>query len=386
MVVQALANLAEILKPEKSIKKIPKQFKGNIPVRINVDNLPEEYKSLFVADGTKNKIIIYRSVWHDFVEKKSKGNKRDFYCNVWAEPFGSSDAVFDNTVLQEIKDKYIRKPNFEGEVVFEDDVDGHIEDSYFVPDFGNRRLKWWGNLIDGRPDQRHNFILGCDPSYGLGSSNSVISIYDVNTRELVGEWVCANTKPEDFADQAIAIAMWVGGVDEAFLIWENNGGHGVNFTDRVIWQGYYNCYTQTVEDSKTRKRQKKYGWHSTTDRKAAVLGEFGIALACGVDGDKNYKSCLIYSEELLSELFDYIFVEGTKEITTSSKADLSSGARERHGDRAIAASLCILGTRDQIEGDIRNKKEPPVNSFAFYLKQHEEQQAVEKRIRRRFLF
>ena len=365
---------------------IPKQFKNNIPIRIDVDRLPEKYKLLFVPDGMKDKIIIFRSPFHDFKEKQSRGNKRSFYCDTWATPIGSSDAVFDNTVLHEIKDKHIRKPNFEGEVVFEYDTNRHIEEPYFIPDTGLRRLKWWGNLIDGRPDQRHNYIVGCDPSYGLGSSNSVASVYDVNTRELVGEWVCANTKPEDFADQVITIAMWVGGVDDPLLIWENNGGHGVNFTDRIVWQGYWNCYTQTVEDSKTRKRQKKYGWHSTTDRKAAILGEFGIALACGIDNDINYKSCLIYSTELLSELFDYIFVEGTKEITTSAKADLSSGARERHGDRAIAAALCILGTRDQIEGDVKNKREPPANSFAYYLKQHEEKEEREKRIRRRFLF
>lgn len=357
-----------------------------MPVKISVDNLPIEYKKLFVADGMKDKIVIYRSPWHDFKEKQSKGNKRAFYCDVWATPIGSSDAVFDPTVLHEIKDKYIREPNFEGEVVFEYDIHKHIEESHFIPDFRGRRLKWWGNLIRGRPDQRHNYVVGCDPSYGLGSSNSVASIYDVNTRELVGEWVCANTKPEDFADQSIAIAKWVGGVDDPLLIWENNGGHGVNFTDRIIWQGYYNCYTQTVEDSKTRKRQKKYGFHSTTDRKAAILGELSIALACGVDGDRNYKSCLIYSKELLDELFDYVFVEGSKEITTSSKADLSSGARERHGDRAIAAALCILGTRDQIEGDVKNIKEPPMNSFEHRFREWKKLQDQQKYSERIYLF
>jgi hypothetical protein len=354
--------------------------------KFSLDNLPEDYKNLFVADGNKDKVVIYRSPWHDFKEKQSRGNKRAFYCDVWATPIGSSDAVFDNTVLHEIKDKFIREPNFEGEVVFEYNEDRSIEESYFIPNYKERRLKWWGNLINKRPDQRHNYIIGCDPSYGRGSSNSVASIYDMNTKELVGEWVCPNTKPEDFADQVVALGMWCGGVDDTFLIWENNGGHGANFTDRIIWQGYPWCYTQTVEDSKTRKRQKKYGWHSSADKKAALLGEFGIALAYGVDGDKNYKSCVIYSEELLSELFDYVFVEGTKEITTSSKADLSSGARERHGDRAIAGALCVLGTRDQIEGDIKNVKEPPVNSFAFYLEQHKKQQASDKRTKRRFLF
>jgi len=355
-------------------------------LKINVDVLPDKYKSLFVADGGVDKIIIYRSPWHDWKERQLIGNKRALYCDTWATPFGSSDSVFDNIVLYEIKDKYIRKPNFEGEITFTTDVDGRIDEIDFVLNSGNRRLKWWGNLIDGRPDQRHNYIIGCDPSYGLGSSNSVIEIYDVNTRELVGEWVCPNTKPEDFADQTVAIAKWIGGVDATFIIWENNGGHGVNFTDRITWHGWSNCYTQTVEDSKTRKRLKKYGWHSTTDRKAALLGEFGIALACGLEKDTNYKSCIIYGEDLLNELFDYVFIEGTKEITTSSKADLSSGARERHGDRAIAAALCILGTRDQMEGDVKNIREIPLNSFAYYLEQYKKQQEIEKRTLRRFLF
>lgn len=364
-------------------------------IKINYEALPDELKKLFIADGCENLPGKFRSKWHDYQELRRKGNRRDFISNVWATPIASSDAVFDTTVLEEIKDKYIREPNFEGEVVFEYDIDGYIqkedieleiEGPYFILDSGGRRLKWWGNLIKGRPDQRHNYIVGCDPSYGLGSSNSVASIYDVNTKELVGEWVCTNTKPEDFADQSVAIAQWIGGVDDAFLIWENNGGHGVNFTNRVIWQGYYSCYTQTVEDSKTRQRQKKYGFHSTQDRKAAILGELSIALACGISGDKNYKSCLIYSKELLDELFDYIFVGEGKEIATSLKADLSSGARERHGDRAIAVALCILGTRDQFEGDYSETRKVPFGSFEFYRRAEEVKQKEDYRKAKKYLF
>jgi len=39
-----------------------------MPIKINVDNLPVEYKKLFVADGGKDKIITCRSPWHDFEE------------------------------------------------------------------------------------------------------------------------------------------------------------------------------------------------------------------------------------------------------------------------------------------------------------------------------
>lgn len=340
----------------------------------------------FVADGSKDRIIICRSPWHDFKEKESKGNKRDFVCNTWATPLGSADSVFDPVILYEVRERYIRPPTFEGEISFRLDDEDSIINARFVPNYGQRRLKWWGEFVNERPNQFHNYIIGIDPSQGLGSSNSVIYIYDVNTHELLGEWVCANTKPEALADQAVAIALWCGGVEPSFMIWERNGGHGTNFTDRVIYLGYYACYQQTVEDAKTRKKKEKYGFHSNTDRKAALLGEFGISLAYGLEGNTKYKAVIPYSEELINELFDYVFSSEGKEITTSSNADLSSGARERHGDRAIAAALCILGCRDQFAGEHSEIKHAPYGSFEFYRREDEKKQKQDKRRAKKYLF
>ena len=340
----------------------------------------------FVADGNKDKIITCRSPWHDYKEKQSKGNKRDFYCNTWATPLGSADSVFDPVTLYEIKERFIRPPTFEGEIVFELNDEDSIVNTKFVQNFGQRRLKWWGPLINGRPDQRHNYIVGADPSQGLGSSNSVAYIYDVNTHELLGEWCCANTKPDPFADQCVAIAEWCGGVESAFLIWERNGGHGTNFTDRVIYVGYYWCYQQTVEDAKTRKKKEKYGFSSNRDRKAALFGEFDIALAYGLEGNIKYVAAIIYSEDLVDELFDYMFTGEGNQIRTSSKADLSTGAYERHGDRGIAAALCILGTRDQQRGEYFESKKVPYGSFVYYQKLENEKQAADRRQGKKYLF
>ena len=340
----------------------------------------------FVADGTKDRVITCRSPWHDWREKKAKGQKRDFYCNVWATPLGSADSVFDPVVLYEIKEKFIRPPDFEGEIIFELNDEDSIINTRFAQNFGQRRLRWWGPLINGRPDQQHNYIVGADPSQGLGSSNSVAYIYDVNTYELLGEWVCANTKPEAFADQCVAIAEWCGGVEPAFLIWERNGGHGTNFTDRVIYLGYYACYQQTVEDSRTRKKKEKYGFSSNRDRKAALFGEFGIALAYGLEGITKYVAATIYSEDLVDELFDYNFTGEGNQIRTSSKADLSSGAYERHGDRGVAAALCILGCRDQGKGEHFEMKHAPVGSFEYYRRLEEQEQIKDNRVKKKYLF
>ena len=349
---------------------------------------PTEKRVQFVADGLKGVPSPYRAPWFDFQEKKRKGNKRDFVCNVCGTPMGASDSPFDAEILEQIKEKDVRPPEYEGEIRFETLEDSIIdeEDVNFIEGYGACRFKWWGDLLFGRPNQRHNYIIGVDPSYGLGSANSAACIYDVNTKEQVGSWVDANTKPEDFADMVVALGYWVGGVDVPFLIWESNAGCGQGFGKRVIYQNYPWVYTQRREDSKTRKMTKKWGWSSNETAKESLLGDLGVALSGGLARDKDYLSIIIHEEELVNELADYVFKEKGKGIIASSKADLGTGALERHGDRAIAAGLCVLGTKDQMTGSYNNISKPPVNSFQYYLKLEEEKQENDRREKRQFLF
>ncbi|MFW9875967.1 MAG: hypothetical protein ACFFG0_22935, partial [Candidatus Thorarchaeota archaeon] len=209
------------------------------------DYNPNEKRIQFVADGLKGVPSPYRAPWFDFQQYKRRGNKRDFICNVCATPLGASDAPFDQEVLAEVRKRHVRPPDMEGEILFSLSPDGFIdeEDINFYPGHGERRLKWWGKLRYGRPDQRHNYIIGVDPSYGLGSANSAAVIMDVNTHEQVGSWVDSTTKPEDFADMMVALSYWIGGVSPTFLIWESNAGCGVTFGQRVAHQGYHWVYT-----------------------------------------------------------------------------------------------------------------------------------------------
>jgi len=357
-----------------------KKFCPSLPEEFEL----EKYKKIileselsFVADGCKGLPQPLRSPWHDKQEKER--DKRDFWCNVWAEPFGSSETVFDHVVLKEIKEKYVRKPDFEGELIFDYLSNGRvdIESIKFWKNAGEKRLKWWGPLPNGRPIQFHNYIIGGDISLGLGSSNSVGAVYDVNTNELVGEWADANTKPEDFADFEVALALWVGGIKRPLLIWESNGGQGVNFGRRVTWQNYHNCYVQTIEDGISRKRGKKFGWRSSAQSKSDLFEELKIALSEGLKEERNYKSIIVYSGALVDELFDYVFSKG-KEMYPSRKSDESTGARERHGDRTIATALCVLGLRDQPKGRKEDVVNPPYNSFMSRFLERNKQLAEER--------
>ena len=366
-------------------------FKDQKPKKILVKNLPEHLRSIFlnsiqeydpnsdkaqiVADGLKSYPSPYRSPWFDLRNLDRLDDRRDFICNVCASPHGSADSPFDSGMLEEIRKKDIRPPDYEGE------LDGIT----FYSDTGQNRLKWWGTLVRGRPNQRHNYIIAVDPSYGLGSANSAIEIIDVNLGEQAGEWVDAYTDPADLADFVSDLAEWIGGVTYPFIMWECNAGCGTKFTDRIVSTNYPNLYTQRREDSKTRKKVKKWGWRSNSKEKERVIAQLSTALNNGLR-QRNEPKLIIHSKELLDELSDYVFKEGGTGIVQSSRADLNTGAQERHGDRGIAMSLCVLGLKEQEKGDLVDIKTPPFGSFEYFKRQHEKQKEIDKRKRRKFIF
>lgn len=358
-------------------------------IKINYAALPDELKKLFIADGCKGLPKPLRSIWHDYQELRRKGNKRDFISNVWATPVGASDAPFDHEVLEQIKKEHIREPDYIGELLFYRYSNGMIntESIQFVSRIIGK-LKWWGSLPFGRPEQRHNYIIAIDPSYGLGSANSALIIYDRNMYEQVGAWADAHTKPEELADIVVALAYWCGGITPTYIIWDAGGGSGSMFTNRLVFHKYPYVYTQRREDSKTRKITNKWGWVTNSAKvKDALLGELAIALSAGLtDNKEEYKSIIIHDEDLLAELFDYVFREKGAGAVVSKKADLSTGALERHGDRVIAAGLAVLACKDQIKGNWEEAENPPLNSFQVrYNKINEEQKKEVFRVRR-YLF
>jgi hypothetical protein len=323
-----------------------------------------------------------RSPWHDQEEAKRQGNFRDFVSNVWGSPIGSQDSVFSPITLAKIEAKTISSSSLSGEIIYERTEEGIITGSRWSSG-GKGRFKWWGELKDGKPDRTHNYVIGCDPSLGTGNSNSVAAVLDVNTHEVVGMWVCPNTPYEQFADVTVAIAQWLG---EAYVVFENNGGHGVNFGRRLVKDGYHRIYTQRSEDTKTHKVQSKWGWNSNPNSKADLLGELGIALSEGLKTVPNYIACIIHDEEILKELRGYVFYENG-DIGSEESQDQMSGARKRHGDRVIAVGLAVLGSKYQAKQP-KKPEEPkvPYDSFQYRKEQAEKISKEEARFKRTVRF
>lgn len=344
-------------------------------MQFRIQDLPEEFRKLFNTD-VKCFPTNYRSPWFD--EQEKKRTRRDLMCNIVGTPFGSADNVFDITILQGLEDR-IREPILQGKLEFEfNDEECEVEIDEYSGDFTFK--------LYVKPDIAHNYVIGCDISWGMGSSNSAAEVYDVNTSELIAELVDPNLKPEHFADTVVALAKYIGGVDEPYLIWESNGGQANTFCDRILSHGYTNVYMQRREDSKTRKKTDKYGWRSFTDAKETLLSELSSALAESLEEQSDYDRVIVYSKDLCEELKDYVFSESGSEIVTSSTADLTTGARKRHGDRVIASALCLLGSRYQPKGKFENIRVAPYGSFEYYRKLNEEQNKIDNRYKKKYLF
>lgn len=304
---------------------------------------------IFVADGNDpaNEEMYSptgrRSPWYDF--ESARRSRRDKATNIDMMYEGAGDVIFSPSVMLRMVDQVCREPYITGE------VDYHVEDNKikgvrFVQQGHRRRLKWWQPLCGARPDQAHNYIIGCDVSLGTGQSNSVASIFDVNLNMKVGRWSCSNTSPTHFAEQVCALGKWIGGVSEMpYLIWEANGV-GQIFDRRLYQIGYDFVYYRREEKIPTRKKRKARGWHSTNEEKLSLLGEYDSAMEANFRPGVEVMAYINPDLQGIRECEDYIFYENGQIGPSSCEGD-SGGAKATHGDIVIADALTNLARKDQ---------------------------------------
>jgi len=229
----------------------------------------------------------------------------------------------------------------------------------------------WCPLIEGRPDQKRNYIFGIDISKGQGASNSVITVMCVETHEIVAEFADANVPPYELARIVCAASLWFGGSrhnGRPFVIWEANGP-GWDFGRQMVkvYQYPYYYIARSMGEQ-TEKRGKKYGWHSSREKKEIALGILRRALAHG--------GIIIHSAEALDEALTYVYYDGGG-IGPAVLQEESAEARKCHGDRVIGLMLCCVGA-EEVKGVKPKSKTPPPGSIGY-----RRQQAMQRRKRQR---
>lgn len=313
------------------------------------------------SDGEK----VYTSPWYR-AECARRSSPQEIAQNLDMDHMDSGSRFFDGPVIARHKSTYKQDPELECVLDFKgrlrpDEQEAIILEKKWDKIAINRSAKvrpwkFWIRLPGGRPDQTFNYIIGCDISNGQGASNSTASVRCKETGEKVAMFCDANTPPHDFARIVAAAGMWFGSRDNggfALVVPEANGPGGI-FIRELDRIGYPNIYLERREGTINDKQGTKYGWHSSRERKAILLGVYRRELA--------RDDFINHDEASLAEAEEYIYYEAGS-IGPARLINENDQARSAHGDRVIGDALTCIGAEEIADAKV---KEPtaPSNSYA----------------------
>lgn len=330
-------------------------------------NHPEKGKDRYIRQDDLGRYHI-RSPWFDLEE--AVRSPQEVAQEILAEDIESGETIFtisniDKHIQLFARDSLIRLNIIMKQNVPESKMARIIQqrDTKMVDvrKAKNGKLQIWTNLVLGRPDQSKNYIFGIDTSKGQGASESVVSIKCKETGEKIACWSCANTPPYEFARVVVALALWCGGSNPRklpFLKWEKNGpGWDLG---RILVKNYHYPYYYTVLKTGTtgpgisKKGEKKYGWHNSTETKSELLGLYNKKLAHG--------GYINHDKKGLEQMKLYIHYPGggcgPAELVFESKS-----ARLLHGDVVMADALTLED--DQVPKTKHSGPVAPAGSFAY---------------------
>ncbi len=339
---------------------------------------PEKGKGLALVDGATVKgkgaalpippdKVGYKwvSPWYKIEDERR--SKRNVAQNLDMEHGRVGDMVFDSDAVEKHRTTFARDPDQTGTIRFPmelgekekrgilrrlyrgDDKSG-LKQVYFTTYVGTAALRLWVPLVhytyrDGkesfvseRPDQDDRYVFGVDISGGTGASNSVVTVKSHRTGRVVAKWWDAYTTPEQLADFVAFLAVWVGGRKLPYITFEKNGP-GMQFGKKLIENySYPAVYYQTDDGKKSKTKTKRWGWHSSPQKKELLVGDYRDALFSG----KIINPC----NESLDEAIDYVFDDAGRVTPGSVGQDEGSGATATHGDHVVADALTVLGSAD----------------------------------------
>lgn len=310
-----------------------------------------------------------RRITSDWAEERIKiSSRREIAENLYCDHLGAGYAWFDSDVLATMEAAHARPPLYIGEIRYtaprgvdrltarDAAIIQRREDCFDFRDDERGKLLLWCEIVqdrrgDWRPDQRRSYALGADIGGGVGASNSVISVGDVEAREKIGELAVADTGPEEFARIMLMLALWFGGASTPYLCWEANGAGGQLFGRHIVkvlkWPVYYSHRDET---KRADEHTERFGWVSNRERKRDRLAELRADMARG----EFVNPSLAAIEEARSYV---LYDDGA--VGPASLTEEPGSARAVHGDRVIADAMLDLAFRYASRTTARDRRPPP---------------------------
>ena len=172
------------------------------------------------------------------------------------------------------------------------------------------------------PNPSHSYVIGADPSGGVGKDKGAAYVKDQKTNKLVARLWC-DLVPADFAQELYKLASFY---NKAYICVEaNNHGHVVL---HVLMKelNYLFLYKRATIDEVTKKPTKKVGFLTNSQNKILITEKFKTAT--------RERKTLVLDKELISEMSTFVQIAG--KTGRSVKREASAGSRD---DLVMAASL-----------------------------------------------
>ncbi len=185
--------------------------------------------------------------------------------------------------------------------------------------------KWQDLLIWEMPLTGFNYIIGCDPSEGIGGDNATIEVLNAYTGEQAAEFATNHCQPDILAGYLIEIGRFY---NNAFIVLEINN-HGLAVLN-AIKHKYANIYRRETFDKRTKEYVQSMGWKTTGTTKPLLIDT--------MEQSVREESVRIKSEELLKECKTF--------VRTDVVGKQGYGAEgSNKDDRVIAFGLAIQGIK-----------------------------------------
>lgn len=175
------------------------------------------------------------------------------------------------------------------------------------------------------PQDGVRYVVGVDISEGIGSDRSSASVINLNT---LTEDVVVNTSsldPSQFAAELWKLGHWC---NESLIGIENNGPGLACILPLRNGQGpykpYKNLYYKEILDEATKKKTKKFGWHTDAKTKPLIIDKLAELIREGLIG--------IPSEDTIRELQTYVIEE-------DGKMNAVEGCND---DRVMALAIAVM--------------------------------------------
>ena len=309
----------------------------------------------------------FRSPWYDAHCLLPGATPRFVARELDMNPRGAVGKVFDLDVLDEMKAKHCRPPDWKGKPIFDAET---LELKGLIQQENGPLKLWFTPGLDNEPP-KGRYAIGCDIAFGTSgdrSSNSVAFGINAESGRQAIEYATKNMQATKFSEIAVGLSLWL---NKAYLGWECTGPAGSLFEDGVVDRGYWNIYFRDADEIGSTAKTKKAGWANYKDRdKATLFDNLGLAMA---DGE-----FIPLSEDLLTECAEYEVVDGKIVHRPSSDAGISEFS---HGDRCVAAGVANLLRVDRSLFGLDKRtdvaQDAPYGSLAWRIQQAKSKQRRE---------